>query len=321
MDPRTQVLQVGPLMPELERALRDEHDALVLRDPRADAMPRAAESASVAVTSGRTGVPTPLMDRLPSLRAIVNFGVGYDTTDASAASDRGIELAHTPDVLTDCVADTAVGLVIDVMRRLSAADRYVRGRRWAEGAAFPLTRRVTGSRFGILGLGRIGLATARRLEAFGGAIAYHNRHPRADVAYPFHDTAVGLAAAVDVLVVTATGGPGTRGLVDHAVLRALGPDGFLVNVARGSIVDETALVTALEAGAIAGAGLDAYADEPHVPAGLLDRDDVVLLPHLASGTLETRQDMADLVLRNVASFLATGRLLTPVPAHPGRRRT
>jgi lactate dehydrogenase-like 2-hydroxyacid dehydrogenase len=316
MDPRTrQVLQVGPLMPELERVLRDEHDAVVLRDPRADAVPPAAETATVAVTSGRTGVPTTLMDRLPALRAIVNFGVGYDTTDVSAAADRRIVLANTPDVLTDCVADTAVGLVLDVMRRLSAADRFVRGRRWAEGTAFPLTRRVA-ARFGILGLGRIGLATARRLEAFGGTIAYHNRRPRADVAYPFHDTPAALATAVDVLVVTAAGGPGTRGLVDAAVLRALGSDGFLVNVARGSIVDETALVAALEAGTLAGAGLDAYADEPHVPAALLDPDDVVLLPHLASGTLETRRDMADLVLRNVASFLHSGRLLTPVPVLP-----
>lgn len=312
MDPRRRpVVQVGPLMPELERALHDEYDVAVLPDPRGDP-PAPASGANVAVTSGRTGVPVALMDRLPELRAIVNFGVGHDTTDLSAAARRGIALANTPDVLTDCVADAAVGLVIDVMRRLSAADRYLRAGRWGLDGAFPLTRRVTGARFGILGLGRIGLATARRLEAFGGSIGYHNRRPRADVDYRFHPTAEALADAVDVLIVTASGGAESRGLVDADVLRALGPSGFLVNVARGSVVDEAALVAALETGTIAGAGLDAYADEPHVPAALLDRQDVVLLPHLASGTVETRRAMADLVLRNVAAFLDTGRLLTPV---------
>jgi lactate dehydrogenase-like 2-hydroxyacid dehydrogenase len=177
---------------------------------------------------------------------------------------------------------------------------------------YPRTGRVRGARFGILGLGRIGLATARRLEAFGGRIGYHNRGSRDDVTYPRFDSPAELAAASDVLLVTAAGGEESRGIVDAAVLEALGQDGFLVNVARGSVVDERALVAALEAGQIAGAGLDCYADEPRVPEALLGRDDVVLLPHVASGTVETRGEMAALVLANVERFLADGGLVTPV---------
>ncbi|HET6666831.1 MAG TPA: 2-hydroxyacid dehydrogenase [Intrasporangium sp.] len=312
MDSSGQVLQVGPLMPELEAALQERYDARALQAPGDQLAPGAAHQVRVAVTSFRTGVPEELMDRLPGMQAIVNFGVGYDNTDVAAASERGITVANTPDVLTDCVADAAVGLVIDVMRRLSASDRYVRAGRWEEEGMFPLSRRVTGARFGILGLGRIGLATAHRLEAFGGRIAYHNRHRRDDVDYPWLESPVALAAASDVLVVTAAGGAGSRGVVDAGVLDALGPQGFLVNVARGSVVDEPALVAALGAGRIAGAGLDCYQDEPRVPGALLGRDDVVLLPHLASGTLETRAEMAALVLENVESLLAEGKLVTPV---------
>jgi lactate dehydrogenase-like 2-hydroxyacid dehydrogenase len=306
------VLQVGPLMPDLEATLQERYDARALSAPTDPLPSGAAADVRVAVTSYLSGVPRSLMDRLPGLEAIVNFGVGYDTTDVAAAAERGIAVSNTPDVLTDCVADTAVGLVVDVMRRLSAADRFVRAGRWPSEGGFPLTRRVSGSRFGILGLGRIGLATAKRLEAFGGRIAYHNRRPREDVDYPWLESPRALAAASDVLVVAAAGGADSAGIVDAAVLDALGPDGFLVNVARGSVLDEPALVAALEAGRIAGAGLDCYTDEPHVPEALLGREDVVLLPHLASGTVETRAEMAALVLANVERFLADGSLVTPV---------
>lgn len=307
------VLQVGPLMPDLERELRERHGALVLPDEGTDAfLAEHGAGIRVAVTSGRTGVDADLMRRLPVLEAIVNFGVGYDATDVAAAAERGIRVANTPDVLTDCVADTAVGLVIDVMRRLTHADRFVRSGQWRDGAVFPLARRVTGARIGILGLGRIGLAIAHRLEAFDADIGYHNRRSRADASYTFHESLTDLAAKSDVLVVAASGGPDSQGLVGADVLAALGPDGFLVNVARGSIIDEAALVTALEAGTIAGAGLDAFAHEPHVPEALLGRDDVVLLPHLASGTVETRGAMIDLALANVRSFLDDGHLLTPI---------
>ncbi|MCD6639732.1 MAG: 2-hydroxyacid dehydrogenase [Nocardioides sp.] len=301
------VVRVSALMPELEDDLVARHDAPLLAD-----VDGALPGAEVAVIGFGHGVTAEVMDRLPDLRAIVNFGVGYDANDVGEALRRGIPIANTPGVLDDCVADTAVGLVIDVMRRLSAADRFVRRGEWVPGHAHPLTRRVTGARVGILGLGRIGLAIARRLEGFDAVISYHSRHRR-DVSYAYAASPVELAAGCDVLVVVTPGGPGTRNLVDAEVLDALGPRGFLVNIARGSVVDEAALVAALEAGRIAGAGLDVYAEEPHVPEALLARDDVVLLPHVGSGTVETRRAMADLVLANVRSWLDSTTLLTPIP--------
>lgn len=300
----SRVVRVGPLMPYLEEALVRDHAAPLLADG-------GTSEAEVAVTSYGTGLTAETMDRLPSLRAIASFGVGYDTTDVAEAARRGISVANTPHVLDDAVAEVAVGLVIDLMRGLSESDRFVRRGAWAAGEGFRLTRQVSGARAGIVGLGRIGTAIARRLAALDMQIGYHSRTDKG-VEWPFHPHLLSLAEASDVLVVATAGGPETAGLISAEVLEALGPDGFLVNVARGSVVDEDALVAALEAGAIAGAGLDVYADEPHVPPALLGRDDVVLLPHLASGTNQTRQAMADLVLANVACWLEAGELVTPV---------
>ena len=299
---------VGNLRAELDTALRTTYGAVSLDDLSADAAARAI----VAVTSGVWGVRSEHLDRLPGLGAIVNFGVGYDSTDVSEANRRGVIVSNTPDVLTDCVADTAIGLMIDVMRRLSAADRFVRRGEWASGRVPELARRVTKARVGILGLGRIGLAIAHRLESFDATISYHNRREREDVAYAYAASPLELARGCDVLVLAAAGGVGSRHMVDSDVLDALGPDGFLINVARGSVVDERALVIALEEGRIAGAGLDVFADEPQVPAALLGREDVVLLPHLGSATLETRAAMTDLAIANVARFLADGTLVTSV---------
>ena len=299
---------VGKLRAELDSALRTTYGAVSLDDLSADAAARAI----VAVTSGVWGVRSEHLDRLPSLGAVVNFGVGYDSTDVSEANRRGVIVSNTPDVLTDCVADTAVGLMIDVMRGLSAADRFVRHGEWASGRVPVLARRVTGARVGILGLGRIGLAIAHRLEPFDATISYHNRREREDVAYAYAASPLELARGCDVLVLAAAGGVGSRHMVDADVLDALGPDGFLINVARGSVVDERALVIALEEGRIAGAGLDVFADEPQVPAALLGHDDVVLLPHVGSATLETRAAMTDLAIANVERFLADGTLVTPV---------
>ena len=304
----TSVVMVGNLREELVRVLAERYGAVELSQLE----PGAAGGVRVAVTSGVWGVRAEHLDALPGLEAVVNFGVGYDTTDVEEATRRDVVVANTPDVLTDCVADTAVGLVIDVMRGLSAADRFVRRGEWAAGRTRPLARRVTGARVGILGMGRIGRAVAHRLEAFAMDLSYHSRTPKTDLAHRFSPSTVDLATGCDVLVVTVAGGPGSAALVDAAVLEALGARGFLVNVARGSVVDESALVDALEAGRLAGAGLDVFADEPHVPEALLRRDDVVLLPHLASGTVETRAAMADLVLANVESYLTKGRLVTPV---------
>lgn len=300
------VVRVGPLMPFLSEALEREYAAPSFADVGSQ-----TAALTVAVAGGGTVIGAAEMDALPALRAIANFGVGYDNVDVEEATRRGIVVSNTPDVLTDAVADLAVALVLDVLRQVSASDRFVRRGAWAAGERYPLTREVRGSVVGILGLGRIGEAVARRLEPFGARIAYHSRRPR-DVRWDYHPSPVALAEASDVLVVLTPGGPDTRHLVDASVIDALGADGFLVNVARGSVVDEDALVAALEAGRLAGAGLDVFADEPNVPAALLDRDDVVLLPHVGSATVQTREAMATLVLDNVAAFLAGGELVTPV---------
>lgn len=299
---------VGTLRVELATALRSKYGARSLDELNAD---EAAE-ATVAVTSGVWGVRGEHLDRLPNLGAVVNFGVGYDSTDVSEAYRRGVVVSNTPDVLTDCVADMALGLVIDVMRGLSAADRFVRRGDWANGQTRALARRVTGARVGILGLGRIGLAIAHRLESFDATISYHNRRERGDVDYAYAGSAIELARGCDVLILAAAGGAESRHVVDAGVLDALGPGGFLINVARGSVVDERALVMALEAGRIAGAGMDVFAEEPQVPEALLGRDDVVLLPHLGSATMETRAAMTGLALANVEAFLSDGTLVTPV---------
>ncbi|MEE4025110.1 2-hydroxyacid dehydrogenase [Gordonia sp. PKS22-38] len=317
------VLRVGPLKPSLEETLTATYGAERLPDgaARASFLSEHGGGVRVVVTSGRTGVDAELMDQLPGLGAIVHFGVGYDTTDVDRATELGIGVSNTPDVLTDCVADTAVGLVLDTMRGFTAADRFVRAGRWPVEGNVPLTRKVSGAAVGILGLGRIGSAIAHRLNAFGCRIAYHNRREVAGSPYRYAESPAELAATVDVLIVAAAGGSATRHLVDRDVLESLGPNGFLVNVARGSVVDEAALVELLAAGRLAGAGLDVFAREPQVPAELIEMDNVVLLPHLASGTVETRAAMEALTLENLDTFLRTGDLVTPVvsPA-PARRR-
>ncbi|MER6234972.1 2-hydroxyacid dehydrogenase [Streptomyces clavifer] len=308
------VLQVSALLPSLESALSEHYRTVrlpELPDP-AEYLRIHGDEVVAAVTSARVGVSDTLMDALPRLGAIVHFGVGYETTDVTRARARGTDVSNTPDVLTDCVADLAVGALIDVMRRMSAADRYVRAGGWST-APFPLASRVTGKRVGILGLGRIGRAVAQRLEGFGVQVAYCTRTPVPGVGYRHLPTAEALAEACDALVVTVAGGRGTEGLVSAAVLEALGPQGYLVNVARGSVVDEPALVAAVEARRIAGAALDVFTDEPNIPRALLESDRVVLLPHIASATRETRAAMGDLALRNLQRFMTEGVLLTPVP--------
>jgi lactate dehydrogenase-like 2-hydroxyacid dehydrogenase len=310
------VLQVGPLKPSLEQTLAENYAAYLLPvepSEREAFLSSHGAEITAAVTSGRTGVDAALMAALPNLGAVVNFGVGYDTTDVDAAAARGVGVSNTPDVLTDCVADTAVGLMIDVMRQFSAADRYVRAGQWPLTGNYPLTRQVSNSRVGIIGLGRIGSAIAQRLSAFGCTISYHNRSEKPDSPYTYVESPVELARGVDVLVVAAAGGRGTRQLVDADVIDALGSSGYLINIARGSVVDEPALVDALAHGRLAGAGLDVFADEPNVPAELLTLDNVVLLPHVGSGTVETRAAMEQLTLRNLDEFLESGQLVTPVP--------
>jgi hydroxypyruvate reductase len=295
------VFQACPLLPSVEDALRANYK--IVDAPSSEVV--------AAITSSRFGVTREQMDAMPSLRAIVHFGVGYETTDVEHARSRGIVVSNTPDVLTDCVADLAVGGLIDVLRRMTTADRFLRRGAWQDGQ-FPLATKVTGKRVGILGLGRIGRAIAHRMTGFDAVLSYHSRNPVPDVPYPYAESPQALAAAVDVLVVATSGGPATAGLVSAEVLAALGPAGYLVNIARGSVVDEPALVAALTSGTIAGAALDVFADEPNVPAELLDMDNVVLLPHIASATVETREAMGELAFRNLQQFMTDGTLVTPV---------
>ncbi|MPZ85191.1 MAG: 2-hydroxyacid dehydrogenase [Actinophytocola sp.] len=301
------VLQVCPLLPSVERALTEGYQAVRLFE-RPGFLAAHGDEVVAAVTSSRFGVTNEQLDAMPKLGAIVHFGVGYETTDLAHARARGVVVSNTPDVLNDCVADLAVGGLIDAMRRLSAADRFVRRGEWNH----PLATKVSGKQVGILGLGRIGRAIARRLEGFDMKISYHSRTPVGGVSYQYVPSPVALAAEVDVLVVATAGGPATAGLVSAEVLDALGPAGYLVNIARGSVVDEPAMVAALVEGRLAGAALDVYADEPNVPPELLDVDSVVLFPHIASATHETREAMGELALRNLRQFLTDRTLVTPV---------
>ena len=308
------IAQAGALLGSLEQILRDEYSVVRLPDDVATLDPADAAKVRAVVTSGRVGVPKALMAALPNLEIVTNFGVGYDTTDVAQAAARGIHVTNTPDVLTDCVADTALGLMLDVFRRFGASERFLRDGGWESGG-FPLTRRFSRSTVGIFGLGRIGQAIARRAAAFDATILYTTRTPVEGVPWEHVASGVELAQRSDVVVVAVPGGPSTANLVDVEVIRALGPDGFLVNISRGTVVDEEALIAALEAGEIAGAGLDVFAHEPHVPERLI-RHDVTLLPHVGSGTRETRQDMQDLTLANLRAYLAGEPLLTPVPETP-----
>jgi len=253
------------------------------------------------VTSGGTGVPADLWPRLPALEIVAVNGVGLDAVDLDIAAARGVSVTTTPGVLTDDVADLAVGLWLALSRRMMVGDRFVRAGRWAAGQNPPLVSRASGRRMGVLGLGQIGRAISARVAPFAAKVAYHSRRPVAEVPYAYAASPLDLARDVEVLFVATAGGAGTRSLVDAAVLEALGPRGLLINVSRGSVVDETALIAALENGAIAGAGLDVFADEPNVPAALLDREDVVLQPHSGSATVEARTAMADLVLGSLAA--------------------
>ncbi|MBM7515638.1 2-hydroxyacid dehydrogenase [Nocardioides nitrophenolicus] len=304
---RPTILRVPPLSPQLNDAVGEQYDAV---DP--DDLPARADDVVGIVCTNTGRVGSDLIDALPNLGVIANHGVGYDNIDVPVALARGIAVSNTPEVLDDAVAETAIALLLGVRRELVAADRFVRAGRWTAGA-YPLTAQVAGSRVGIIGLGRIGRAVATRLEALGCEVSYHNRRQVPDVAYPYAASAVELAAAVDSLVVVVPGGAATDGLVDRAVLDALGPDGVLVNIARGSVVDQPALVAALQEGRLGGAGLDVYADEPNVPAELVALDTVVLLPHVGSGTHVTRAAMRELTLRNLASWLADRTLHTPIP--------
>ena len=273
----------------------------------------AAEGAAIRglVQGGGTATATGLLDALPALEIISVFGVGYDGVPTAYCRQRGIKVTNTPDVLTDDVADVALGLILMTGRGFVRLNRFVQAGEW-EKRGPELTTKLGGRKVGILGLGRIGKAIAGRVAAMGMKVAYTGRKPQ-NVPYEYFADLKTLAAAVDFLVVACPGGEATKNVVDAGVLSALGKKGTLINIARGSIVDEPALVAALKAGTIKAAGLDVFADEPHIPAALMTMDNVVLLPHVGSATRETRQAMGDLCKANLDAWFTEKKVLTLIP--------
>ena len=286
------------------------HQRLHETDPAAFA--KAAPRIRAIVASGDSKVGADLIAQLPALEVISVMGVGYDGIDVAAAKAQGVLVTHTPAVLNDDVADLAIALMLAWARQIPRADRFVRAGEWPKGP-LPLGRKLSGARLGLVGMGRIGQAIALRAAAFGMTIAYTARSAKRDLPHAYLPSAAALAAQSDFLVVITPGGAGTRHLVDAAVLAALGPQGCLVNVARGSVVDEAALIAALSAGEIAGAALDVFESEPDVPQALREMDNVVLTPHIGSATAQTRRAMAALAFDNLDARLSGQPVPTPVP--------
>jgi lactate dehydrogenase-like 2-hydroxyacid dehydrogenase len=317
MSERIQILSIGEMEKRVEDILAEHFviysDAVLGLENIVAA--HGPEIAAI-VTRGRTPTTAELIERLPKLEMIAHFGVGYDSVDMDAAVRRGVVITNTPDVLTDEVADYTLGLLLATIRQLPQADRHVRSGLYGQKKKFPLTASLRGRKVGIAGMGRIGKVIARRLEGFDVPISYFARHANQDLPYTYYNNLRDLAEAVDTLIVVLPGGAETRKIVSAEVLAALGADGILINVARGSVVDEAALIDALQTKKILTAGLDVYENEPYVPAALLEMEQVVLLPHTASGTHHTRALMGQLVVDNVLSWFEGRGALTPVPETP-----
>lgn len=308
-----QLLQISPLRAIVEDGLKDRfHIHRLWKAEDQDAMLAEIGPRIRGVLAGGRTIDGAFMDRLPALELIAGFGVGYDQIDAAAAAERGVVVTNTPDVLSDEVADVTIGLLVATVRRLPEAEAHLRSGKWAAEGAFPLTASLRGRKVGIFGLGRIGKAIWKRLEAMGLEVAYCGRHRQTDVPLHYTDNITDLARGSDILILAAPGGDATEGIVDAGVLDALGPDGFLINIGRGSVVNEGDLAHALTEGRIAGAGLDVFADEPRPLLALLDAPNTVLLPHVASGSNHTRDAMGQLLVDNVTSWFDTGRAMTPV---------
>jgi len=310
---KSEVLLIGPSRPVVAKGLAafTVHSLASAAD-RDAFLKSASHLRAMAVSAPVVPIDGALLAQLRQLEIIASFGVGYDHIDVAAAAKRGIIVTHTPDVLTEEVADTAIGLLLCTVRELPQAERFLRAGKWLE-RNFRLSRATLRDRtVGLVGMGRIGQAIARRLEAFGVPIVYHTRKPRPELAYRHYPDLLEMARAVDILLVIVPGGPATRNMIDAKVLEALGADGILINIARGSVVDEPALIEALKQGKIMAAGLDVFAKEPHVPAELIAMDNVVLFPHLGSASVKMDQLMVD----NILAWAAGKPPLTPVPETP-----
>lgn len=313
-----EIVMTGPLMAYAADQLKERfvvHELWKAPDRDAFLAEIAGRVRGVAAGGGHARVDAALFDALPKLEIVSSFGVGYDHVDAAEAGRRGLVVTNTPDVLTDEVADLAIGLLLATVRQIPQVDRYLREGHWLKGA-YPLTTSLRKRKVGIVGLGRIGKAVAHRVEAFGLPVAYHGRSRQSDVAYRYYPSLVEMAADVDTLISVAPGGASTHHIINAQVLKALGPDGILINVGRGTVVDEAALIAALADKTILSAGLDVFEDEPRVPAELIAMDHVVLLPHVGSASVHTREQMGQLVVDNLASWFAGQGARTPVPETP-----
>lgn len=307
------VLVVSPARPHQMDAIKDLytlHRYDQVKD-RGALLADVGDKIRAVMTTAGVGVSPELLDMLPNVKVVTSFGVGYDSIDIADCTRRGVKVTNTPDVLNDDVADMAIMLMLASLRRLVVGDNWARSGQWSAQGAMPLTTTLRGKKVGIVGLGRIGQAIATRAEPFGVELGYFGRSKK-DVAYRFEADLHDLARWSDILVLACPGGEATRNLIDASVLEALGPNGYLVNIARGSVVDEGALIASLRDGKIAGAGLDVFHNEPHMNTAFADFDNVVLSPHHASGTEETRNAMGQLVLDNLAAFFANKPLVTPV---------
>jgi lactate dehydrogenase-like 2-hydroxyacid dehydrogenase len=317
---KPEVMLIGPLKPVVVKGL----DAICTAHKLAEAKDRdafvAAHSHVRAIACSDTAykIPGDLMASFPKLEIVASFGVGYDHMDVKWATAHDVVLTNTPNVLTEEVADTALGLLLCTVREFPQAERYLRGGKWLK-HSYPLTKATLRNRtVGMVGMGSIGQAIARRLDAFGVPVVYHTRKPRRDLSYLHCPSLVEMARAVDILMLIVPGGPGTQNMINAEVLDALGPDGILINMARGSVVDEPALIKALQEKRIMAAGLDVFAKEPEVPPELIAMDNVVLFPHLGSASVYTREKMDQLVVDNIAAWAAGKPPLTPVAETPWR---
>ncbi|CAN5402235.1 2-hydroxyacid dehydrogenase [soil metagenome] len=314
MSKEVNLLLTGPLYPLVMTTLSQTYTAHLpwqtapIKEYLATSHP---EIRGVASNGSHGPIGAAQFDQLPKLEIVANFGVGYDNVDVDEAKRRGIVVTNTPDVLTDEVADLTLGLLLATVRQIPRAEQYLRAGSWAA-KPFPLTATLRGRTVGIIGLGRIGKAIAARCTAFGLAIAYHGRSRQPDVEYAYYPSAVELARAVEVLIMVAPGGAETRHMIDAEVLAALGADGVFVNVARGSVVDEDALIDALRSKTILAAGLDVFENEPRIREDFMTIENAVLLPHVGSASVHTRNAMGQLVIDNLASWFAGKGPLTPV---------
>ncbi|MBX3550831.1 MAG: 2-hydroxyacid dehydrogenase [Pseudolabrys sp.] len=319
MSGKPDVLLVGHKKPTIVNGLANAvtlHALIDAKDPDAFLSPLADKISGIAVAYTANKIDAAFMQRFPKLKMIASFGVGYDHVDAKWAGAHGITVTNTPDVLNEEVADTALGLLLMTVRELPQGERYLRAGKWPQGGYRLSPATLRDRTVGIVGMGRIGRAIGKRLEAFGVPVVYHSRNPQQGVTYKYYPKLLDMARDVDTLMLIVPGGAATKNMINADVLKALGPNGIVINMARGSVIDEPALIEALKSKTIMSAGLDVFVNEPHVPAELMAMENVVLLPHLGSASVHTRRAMDQLVVDNLLAWIAGKPPLTPVPETP-----